>query len=338
MKGAFVNPSDGRLRAGWRILIFVVSFLGLSVAGQFALKAALGGIPKEAFLRNSAVILLAAAAATIAVPLARRLLDRKSFVSLGLRVDRRTFADLGFGFLLSGAMAASIFAVMTWTGLIEVTGIRWGGEAAGESFASLASYMAVVGFGSLAVLLLVDVVVGWWEELVFRGYLLQNMTEGMGLTWAVGVSCVLYGLVHAANPNAGLLSTAIIVLFGFLRIYGYLATGLLWLSMGMHIGWNFFQGPVFGFAASGHQAASLVSQHTTGPSWLTGHAFGPEGSVITIPVVVLALIAMRWWAGPTATRSRGFVVHAEPIARGRSASIDRPSSVGRCNAVSKVAR
>jgi membrane protease YdiL (CAAX protease family) len=275
--------------------LFLILFLGLSMAGQLALKAIAGGIPKDPFVRDSAVILLAALAATIAVPLARRFLDRGSFVSLGLRFDRGAMADLLFGFLLSGAMAGSVFVVMMLSGLIEITGVHWGGTVT-ESTVSFGSAVMVMNLGSLAVLLAIDIVVGWWEELVFRGYLLQNMIDGMGLTAAVGVSCILYGLVHAANPNAGLLSSAIIVLFGFLRIYGYLATGLLWLSIGMHIGWNFFQGPIFGFAASGHQTASLVAQSPSGPGWLSGGAFGPEGSVLTIPVVMMAVLAMRWWS------------------------------------------
>jgi membrane protease YdiL (CAAX protease family) len=297
MRSIFTSPDEGRLRAGWRILLFAVVFLGLSIAGQLVLRAIVGGIPKEALLRDAAIVVVAAIAATIAVPLARRFLDRKSFASLGLAIDRRTIADLNFGFLLSAVMVALVFVVMSWTGLIEVTGVRWDQGTPRESFVVVASQFAVVGIGSFAALLLLDVVVGWWEELVFRGYLLQNLIEGLGLAWAVGLSCVLYGLVHVANPNAGWLSTTIIILFGYLRIYGYLSSGRLWLSMGMHVGWNFFQGPVFGYAASGHETASLISQHPAGPAWLTGGAYGPEGSVITIPVVLLALAVMRWRAG-----------------------------------------
>ncbi len=295
-KKYFVN--EGRLRAGWRILAFLVLFMGINLLAQAILKAAYGGIPRTTeYLRTSIVIALAALAATIAVPLARKYLDKKNVRSLGLPLSARTGKDLVFGFLLSGLMAGAVFLVMMGAGLIEVTGLSWGGDTpAGSDLGTVAAYLAVASVGSLAFLFLIDVVVGWWEELVFRGYLLQNMIDGMGLWIAVAISCVLYGLIHMANPNAGLLSGAIIVLFGFLRIYGYLATKMLWLSMGMHIGWNFFQGPIFGYAASGHQTASLIAQSPTGPAWLSGGDFGPEGSVLIIPVLGLALLAMRWWA------------------------------------------
>lgn len=296
MKRGFVNPVDGRIRAGWRILLFVIGLVALALVGQLVLKTALGGIPEGRLARDWAAIGLAALAATIAVPLARRFVDRKSLVSLGLKVDRRAIADLVFGFLLSAAMAGSIFLAMSWTGLIEITGFAWNEATSSGPGGSTAAAAATFGVASLVSVFLLHVVVSWWEELVFRGYLLQNMMEGIGTMWAVAVSCLLYGLVHAGNPNAGLLSTAIIVLFGYLRIYGYLATGLLWLSMGMHLGWNFFQGPVFGFAASGRETGSLIVQDPVGPAWLSGGAFGPEGSVLTIPVLVLAVIAMRWWS------------------------------------------
>jgi len=211
LKRAFVNPADGRLRAGWRILIFLATFIGLSVLGQTIVKAIFGGIPKTTtFLRNSIVIIIAALAASIAVPTARQFLDRKSFISLGLKLNSQTAKDLIFGFLLSGLMAASIFFIMKVTGLIEVTGINWGSSAPEDlPMGSLAAYLAVVSLGSLVLLFLMDVIIGWWEELVFRGYLLQNFIEGMGLTLAVVVSCLIYGLVHATGYLWGCMSVGI---------------------------------------------------------------------------------------------------------------------------------
>lgn len=274
----FISPGDGRLRAGWRILVFVALFMLLSIGGQVGIRAAMGSFPKGSGL----IFVLVATTATVAVLVARRFLDRKSFASLGFDEFGRGWKDLLFGFLLSGAMAAVVFGTMVALGFVTDVVIK-------ISFAQAVA--------ALAVPLGLTILIGYWEELVFRGYLLQNMAEGLGMRNAIIVSCVLYGLVHAANPNAGLLSSTIIVLFGFLRIYGYLATGLLWLSIGMHIGWNFFQGPVFGFAASGHREEITVIEHTpAGADWLSGGDFGPEASIITVPVVLLALGAMYLWS------------------------------------------
>lgn len=278
IKAWFLDPQDGRLRAGWRILLFMGLFFALAAGAQIGVRALRGSLPKG----SSIIFVVLAVTATIAVYVARRGLDKKSFVSLGLGRPRAAWKDVGFGFLLSGVMAAVVLATMALFGFVEDVQLATPDAA---------------GWRALLGALAVTVLIGYWEELVFRGYLLQNMAEGMGMPIAVAVSCLLYGAVHAGNPNAGVLSTLIIVLFGFLRIYGYLATGLLWLSIGMHIGWNFFQGAVFGFAASGQREPfTLVSHRPSAADWLSGGDFGPEASVVTVPIVLLALLAMRAWS------------------------------------------
>ena len=277
-KGWFVDPLEGRLRAGWRILLFLILLVALSVGAQVGFRALRGSLPKG----SDAVFYLVALAATAAVYVSRRWLDKKSFRSLGFDQPGAAWKDLLFGFALSGVMAAAVLATMALFGWVE--NIRLAVPDA-------------AGWGALGLALLVTIAIGYWEELVFRGYLLQNMAEGMGMPLAVALSCLLYGAVHAANPNATVLSSLIIVLFGYLRIYGYLATGLLWLSIGMHVGWNFFQGPVFGYAASGRaEDVTLFEHQPAAADWLSGGAFGPEGSVITVPVVLLALAAMWAWS------------------------------------------
>jgi membrane protease YdiL (CAAX protease family) len=278
MQNWFIATADGRLRAGWRIGIFVLLFAGINVILASSVRALLGGLPRTSVL----VFVLLAISATAAVWLTRRFVDRQSFASLGLTRPAAAWQDLVVGFLLSGLMALLVFAALFGLGFVDHVRLSLG---AGELASVLLPALAIT------------VLVGYWEELVFRGYLLQNMIEGLGLTTAIVVSCLLYGAVHAMNDNAGVVSTLIIVLFGYLRIYGYLATRLLWLSMGMHIGWNFFQGPVFGFPASGHvEAQTLVAHERVGPAWLSGADFGPEASVITVPVLLLALWLMRLWA------------------------------------------
>lgn len=271
------RPEDSRLRAGWRILAFLGIFYGLALPVLFGLRAVLE-FPKS----SPWVVVIIALTATPAVYLARRFIDRKDVVSLGLKVDRRAVADVLFGFMLSGLMMAAIFSAMVALGYVDNVRVAFTGLDLVRMLTSSLLVMALVGF---------------WEELVFRGYVLQNMAEGLGMQKAILISCLLYGLLHAMNPNAGLLSTAIIVLFGYLRIYGYLATGQLWLSIGMHTGWNFFQADVFGFAASGHtEAQTLLTHEPAAGSWLSGGSFGPEASILTVPVVLLALVCMKVWA------------------------------------------
>jgi CAAX protease family protein len=298
MKKYFYNLKENRLKAGWRILIFLIIFWMISSL-IFVIKPLFGEITKREFLENYSliIILILAIAASTAIPLARKFLDKKSFVSLGLKMNRKAFQDVFFGFLLSGLMAGLFFSLMIIFGLVEFNGFNIGDAATseGQPF-DFVKFMKVFSIGSLVILFIEHILVGYWEELVFRGYLFQNMIDGIGLKISIVISCLIYGLIHYMNPNAGVLSSLIIVLFGYLRIYGYLSTKMLWLSIGMHIGWNFFQGPIFGFGASGHQTATLIDQTSTSQDWLSGGAFGPEGSIFIIPIIFLALFIMRWYS------------------------------------------
>ncbi len=221
MKWVFWNQQQRRLRTGWRILIFIILLVVLSVSAQLSTRAMLGSLPRGSDL----VIYLIAGAATIAVLLARKHIDRKTFGSLGLSVNKLAVQDLVLGFVLSAGMTGLIFLVMLMSGLVEATGI--GTNSTADSSTELASNLPTKLVPLLLLSLMPNIMVGWWEELVFRGYLLQNLIEGIGLVAAVLFSCVLYGLVHAFNPSASVLSSSIIVLFGYLRIFGYTGTGCL---------------------------------------------------------------------------------------------------------------
>jgi len=284
IKNIFYNKEEQRLRAGWRIFIFLVGVMACSWAIILPLMWFIGGRPSPGLGRDFLLIGIAATIVTLLLPIARKRLDKRSLISLGLRFNVSAVKDLIFGWVLSAAMAAAFFLIMMSLGRLEITSFAW---QTGDFIVPLLGYF------------ILHLTVGWWEELFFRGYLFEKMKAGLGLTWAIVTSCLLYGLMHAANPNSTLLSSGIIVVFGFLRIYGLLATRQLWLSMGMHMGWNFFQGPIFGFAASGHATVRLVEHQTNGADWLTGGKFGPEGSIVILPILAAGVIGMHLWAKST---------------------------------------
>jgi membrane protease YdiL (CAAX protease family) len=131
------------------------------------------------------------------------------------------------------------------------------------------------------------------EELSFRGYPFQKLTEAFGAFWAVVFLSALFGAVHLGNPDAqGFLSWGFFntlgvgLLFALARI----RTGSLWFSVGLHFGWNLFQGAVFGLPVSGLRDFSTVVTATVhGSEALTGGAYGPEASATCAIVLVIAL-------------------------------------------------
>jgi len=279
-KKIFSNETEQRPRAGWRLLAFILIFMMMNAIVSVVIRFGFGGQPKDKTLATALLGVLLVMTATSAVYLSRRYLDKKSCSSLGLKIARASMADLFFGFFLSGLMIGVVYLALIALGWVNFQSLAW-----------------PVDWAKLALLFLgVGATVGWWEELVFRGYLLQNLQEGLGLRWAIGISCLLYGAIHLLNPNATLLSGLLIAFIGYLRIFGWLRTRQLWLAMGMHAGWNFFQGPIFGFAVSGRESFSLLKHEITGPNWITGSTFGPEAGFIAVPVVLFGLFMMLLWA------------------------------------------
>ncbi len=138
------------------------------------------------------------------------------------------------------------------------------------------------------------------EELLFRGVIFRLVEEWTGTWIALAVSAILFGLAHAANPGATPVSSIAIALeAGILLGAAYVLTRNLWLPIGLHFAWNFFEGPVFGTQISGHSfLRDAVTAQLTGPSWITGGSFGPEAGLpaivtCTIAAVLLLVVASR---------------------------------------------
>ena len=108
-----------------------------------------------------------------------------------------------------------------------------------------------------------------------------------GTAVALLVSALIFGFVHISNNNATVWSSlAIAVEAGLLLGAAYKWSGTLWVPIGIHWSWNYFQGPIFGFAVSGNGTQSLITPAIQGSDWLTGGSFGAEAS---IPAFVLGL-------------------------------------------------
>ncbi len=192
-----------------------------------------------------------------------RFLDRSSLSRLGLRKER-WLGYLGAGLALGAALVFAAFAVLRLAGLVTVEVSA--GWLSAEWVASAVLW----------------IVISFVEELSFRGYILQGLARGWGMPIAVVVSSVLFGAVHAMNPNASLLGVLTICVGGLLFASAYLVTRSLWLPIGLHIGWNLVETQVLGFAGSGHVQPSILHTTVQGPMILTGGAFGPEGGLVTL--------------------------------------------------------
>jgi uncharacterized protein len=311
----FVDPHSRRLRAGWRIVVtlllvalFVIalSVLASLVWSLLAQGAPMG--PSASLVATGVVTLLGVG---LAIRLAGRWIDRRPFAGFGLHLGAAWWLDLAFGFAV-GALAMTFVFLVGWAaGWTQVTGVFQGGGATGPLLLALLPPF------------LFFVCVGIYEELLVRGYLLLNLSEGFNfgslgprtaivLAWIL--SSVLFGLLHLANPNTTILSSVSISAAGLMLGLGYVLTGQLAIPIGIHISWNFFQGHVFGFPVSGTPpfGATVLETADNGPALWTGGAFGPEGGLIVLPALLLAAGAILLWVKARGGKAALHLPLAEP--------------------------
>lgn len=276
LKLVFLSPDEPRLRSGWRllallpILVLSIIFFGFFFMGLSLFNHLGGGTSWMSTLQGQSLVSMASV--TLAVYVARRVLDHRSFVSLGLE-RKRVGADLLVGILIAAAMMGLIFLAEWALGWLHVEGFNWQGN---PDF-----------WLNFIVFLLAFVLVGWSEELLFRGYLLQNLADGLKMPLAVFLSALIFGLAHLPNANSSWVAVVGIFAAGYFLAYAYLRTGQLWLAIGIHIGWNIFEGPVFSFPVSGLDTVRMINHHVSGPLLATGGAFGPEAGLVLLPALAL---------------------------------------------------
>ena len=215
--------------------------------------------------------------------------------------ERRGLASIGFngsgpkrflrGYAIGLAFLLGVVGVIAALGGYSVQ--------ANGAFGSANVVSALV---PIVVLLLGFIVQGSTEEIVTRGWLMSVIASRHGLAWGLGLSSILFGLIHAANisPSPELLTGVLnVVLFGvFIGLYAA-REGSLWGVCGWHAAWNWLLGLGFGLEVSGQviETTPLVVDLATRsetPWWITGGAFGPEGGVVTTAFLLVGSAVLLW--------------------------------------------
>jgi len=222
-------------------------------------------------------------AITVSVFLARRFLDKQPIESLGLKLNIQALFDLLTGIGVTFLQMGFTYLLMFNLGWLTFEGFAWEFDPIG-----LVIKNALLFF-------FIFILVGWNEELLSRGYHLQTIASGINLFWGVIISSAVFGLLHIFNPGATWVSTTGILFAGIFLAYGYVRTKQLWLSIGLHIGWNFFEGVLFGFPVSGLDIYALSRIKVTGPVIWTGGAFGPEAGLIVLPSLIVGAGLIYWF-------------------------------------------
>lgn len=132
------------------------------------------------------------------------------------------------------------------------------------------------------------------EELAFRGYVYQKLRQWSRVA-AIGISSVVFALLHAGNVGVSALAIANILIAGVLLALAYERYRRLWFPIGIHFAWNVLSGPILGFPVSGFiPRESMLRVTGNGAVLLTGGAFGIEASVwMSVAEVIAILLLIR---------------------------------------------
>lgn len=217
MKKLFFN-AHGKIRCGWRLALFLVCWLLLS--GILSLPASLWGWEGLRFEGSKPILrpdpwamLLSALLVSFML---MRYLDKRPLGSLGLKFHARWWKELLMGIGIGALLPFLLLAIK-----IQSLKVAWALDL--QSFLVL----AMRGF-RIAVT----------EELLFRGLPLQILIEGLGVTNAVLVTSILFGFVHVQAQ--GWLALVTIGGSSILLAIAYLKTKALWMPIGIHFAWNYF--------------------------------------------------------------------------------------------------
>lgn len=266
-----LRPLD-RFRALGLFLVAMVYFLFAQVLSASAARGLTSGDGRELLARTLLLFLLLIGYAGMGYAFQQQ---REPLNAMGLVRRQGWTREFGLGVALGwGGMLACVLPIALFGGLVVTV---WNSP---RQFGLLLLNIAVLAIAALG------------EEVAFRGYPFQRLIEAIGPTTATILMAVFFGLIHLRNPGATSASTLVTVLSGVLLATAYLQTRALWLPWGFHFGWNAVMAILFGLPVSGLSFSAVVESNSTGPRWLTGGSYGPEGSLTAVVVLVVGLIVL----------------------------------------------
>ena len=277
------NPvlfNDRGLRAGWRLLLYILLIaLSSTLIGFVARKL---GAPTRGVSPPPAVLVqeLTGFAVVFGCALIMSRIERRSPGEYGLPIAEAFKKKFWLGMLIGLAEISVLI------GLISAFG--------GYSFGSIAlSSKGIIGWGLLHLVLFT--VVGFFEEFMFRGYTQFTLGDGIGFWPAALLLSLGFGAVHLGNPGEGPVGAASVALVGIFFAFTLYRTGNLWYAVGLHASFDWgetylFSVPNSGTFMEGHLSNSILH----GAKWLTGGTVGPEGSIFCFLTMGLQFLVVMW--------------------------------------------
>ena len=213
-------------------------------------------------------------AALVATAIMLRSIDRRAWADVGLSREAARIRPTFTGWCVGTGANAFTCVVLLAAGLLRFMPSTDDGSWLGATF----RVTLVLLPAALA------------EEVICRGYLLTVIRDSVGARAAVVLTSVMFALLHLKNPGATLASVLVVTLSGLLLATVRIRLNSLYAAWMAHFAWNWTMAVLFHASVSGIRfEAPGYRAVTSGPSWLGGGEWGPEGGLIAALGMTLGL-------------------------------------------------
>ncbi|OOM73396.1 CAAX amino terminal protease self- immunity [Clostridium puniceum] len=286
--------AENKTRSGWKIGLIFISFIVTTTIATFIFSVGYGVIivvnhsevlsdqvkfmqyiqKQFSGMSNFPAVclqLIQCISLILLVILFWKIWDKGKVREIGLTNIKSSWKDLCVG-LLIGAVSFTIVAF-----ILLIT----------KSVEMVNSFGSPKFSGVLITQLIIFIFVGINEELFCRGYCMTVLKQTKKSWIPVVVSAIIFSLMHSMNGGISLLAYINLFLFGILMGYLFMKTKNIWMCIGYHITWNYFQGDIFGFLVSGSTTESIYSIKVVSPNLINGGSFGPEGGLVVTALLIV---------------------------------------------------
>ncbi len=288
---------EGKVRSGWKIAAVLAIFYGSMMVLSILVGILVSGILMatgdlqagvnafsysytergQKIMQNiNLVMMFIQEVITILLPiLAWKITTKRKLSDMGFTPIKSDYKELIAGLIFGIVSISVVFAAIVLSGQAEI--------------ATWKPHFAV----SQLLYLLMFILVGFAEELLSRGYIMSVLRQTKSIAAIMIIPSVIFALLHSTNSGIGIIPYINLTLVGILFSYMYLKSGNIWMPIGYHITWNYFQGNVFGFKVSGTEVEGMLSTTYTKDNFLNGGAFGPEGGLFVTVILLIGFVVVH---------------------------------------------
>lgn len=215
-----------------------------------------------------------------------RYFEGREFKCIGLTFKRTMLPRFGVGFAAGLALSClSVLGIWALGGYRVETPFDFGMASYGPIF------LLMLAFGLQSTV----------EEIFFRGWMLDRVAARFGLWPGILANSMLFTLMHLDSENMTLMegvtfavmTTAFSIFLSLLVI----RQKTVWGAGAWHAGWNWLFITWFGLPTTGIALDITplwvdLEIAAGSPDWLTGGATGPENSLVTMAVLIVASLCL----------------------------------------------